>query len=136
MTPPWRLKVWDYGQGSIDCCSEMRTKSVKKETDFEIFFRILLKTMGDFHILEPILSIVIQMGVVGISCSLVLLGYLYKCNTLKRSVGVEFCKWEKWPQRSSRIAQEASSTLWGFLDLKSELIRKGETQNQGKNGQI
>ena len=26
--------------------------------------------------------------------------------------------------------------LWGFLDLKSELIRKGETQNQGKNGQI
>ena len=27
--------------------------------------------------------------------------------------------------------------LWGFLDLKSELIiKKGETQNQGKNGQI
>ena len=31
---------------------------------------------------------------------------------------------------------EVTISLWGFLDLKSELIRKGETQNQGKNGQI
>ena len=33
-------------------------------------------------------------------------------------------------------AFKVAATLWGFLDLKSELIRKGETQNQGKNGQI
>ena len=34
------------------------------------------------------------------------------------------------------ISIEPTNSLWGFLDLKSELIRKGETQNQGKNGQI
>ena len=34
------------------------------------------------------------------------------------------------------IKPKVDGTLWGFLDLKSELIRKGETQNQGKNGQI
>ena len=35
-----------------------------------------------------------------------------------------------------KTSQGKTTTLWGFLDLKSELIRKGETQNQGKNGQI
>ena len=34
------------------------------------------------------------------------------------------------------IVLVVTTTLWGFLDLKSELIRKGETQNQGKNGKI
>ena len=43
---------------------------------------------------------------------------------------------------SSKVALKSirfpktTKSLWGFLDLKSELIRKGETQNQGKNGQI
>ena len=37
---------------------------------------------------------------------------------------------------NTQFSYAITIALWGFLDLKSELIRKGETQNQGKNGQI
>ena len=60
--------------------------------------------------------------------------YLVKLSTKGGGGGQKSPK--NGPHGLCMAPQGKTTTLWGFLDLKSELIRKGETENQGKNGQI